>query len=91
MKQTKFTDENNVEWDITINYMDENITTDLNRTGNEIVRLKSNIQELDVMYPYIPIGLKFRIQPTTIDNNGNKTYGYLSYDGVLVCSFNPDL
>ena len=90
MKTTKFTDENNVEWDITINYMDENITTAFNTTGNEIVRLKSIITELDVMYPYIPIGLKFRITPTTT-TNGIKTYGYLSYDGELVCSFDPSI
>jgi hypothetical protein len=90
MKTTKFMDENNVEWDITINYMDENITTAFNTTGNEIVRLKSSITELDLMYPYIPIGLKFRITPTTT-NDGIKTYGYLSYDGEFVCSFDPEL
>lgn len=91
MKQTKFTDENNVEWDITINYMDENITTAFNTTGNEIVRLKSIIIELDLMYPYIPIGLKFRITPTTIDTNGNKTYGCLKYDEQTVISFDPSI
>ena len=90
MKTTKFTDENNVEWDITINYMDENITTAFITTGNEVVRLKSSIQELDVMYPCIPIGLKFRITPTTITNDV-KTYGYLSYDGQFVCSFDPTI
>jgi hypothetical protein len=90
MKTTKFTDENNIDWDITINYMDELITHELNTTGNEVVRLKSDTQELDVMYPYIPIGLKFRITPTTT-TDGIKTYGYLSYDGELVCSFDPEL
>jgi hypothetical protein len=90
MKTTKFTDENNVEWDIKIHYMDEDITHELNTTGNEVVRLKSDTQELDVMYPFIPIGLKFRITPTTITNDV-KTYGYLSYDGEIVCSFDPEL
>jgi hypothetical protein len=90
MKTTKFTDENNVEWDITITYIPEHMTHELNTTGNESVRVKSINQELDITYPFIPIGLKFRITPTTT-TDGVKTYGYLSYDGELVCSFDPEL
>lgn len=87
MKKFNYTSMDNIEWEIQITY--DNVQ-DVNNTGSEVVYVKSDIAELQFTYPFQPLFLKFKIEPTIIIE-GTTTYGYLKYNNEIVCSFDPEL
>jgi len=88
MKQFNYKSNDDIEWNITITYDSKQ---DIINTGNEVVLVQSNDTTLRFTYPFQPVDLKFKIEPTKTDVYGNITYGYLKYDDNVVCSFDPNV
>lgn len=87
MKKLQYTGEDNINWDIEIHYVN---TWTGNDEGLEQVIIKSDSFSLSFRYGQPPIGTKFNIEPS-ITIGETTTYGRLTYDGNLVCSFDPEL
>ena len=88
MKQLNYKGNDDIEWEITINYDN---TQDVENTGKEVVLVKSNETSLQFTYPFQPVLLKFKIEPTKTNIDGTISYGCLKYDDKIVCSFDPEL
>lgn len=88
MKKFNYTSIDNIEWEIEITY---DSPQDTQNTGAEVVYVKSDTEHLRFTYPFQPLGLKFKIEPTTTDSDGNIIYGNLKYGDELVSSFDPEL